>query len=371
MVKFAAGDADRITGFSLPDVRVSHKTVWRHIVLETADGMTGHGEYTFDNPPADISRMAGHAARSLTGARAVIPSLEQVEIPNGPAFAAASIRSALDQALTDIEARRAGLPIGQYLGAHVPSTVSCYANINRRTVERTPAGFAKSAGAALADGFTAIKIAPFDGLSPENCDSEEGKVLIRDGFERIFAVAGKIGRSAALMVDCHWRFTTLTALDCISPLAEAGVSWFECPIPEKTETIDDLLALRRASNARNIQLTGLEKATCWEELKPFVEAGAYDVIMPDIKHAGGFAGIGIMSAQAKRYGTRLSLHNPTGPIAHLASLQMSAALGGGELLEFQFDESPLFRSAVEPPPRFSAGRAIVPTGPGLGAALVK
>ena len=47
-----------------------------------------------------------------------------------------------------------------------------YANINRATTERTPAGFAATAKRAVGEGFRAVKAAPWDGYS--KVKAEEG-----------------------------------------------------------------------------------------------------------------------------------------------------------------------------------------------------
>jgi len=65
-----------------------------------------------------------------------------------------------------------------------------------------------------------------------------------------------------------------------------------------------------------------------------------------------------------------SPHNPTGPIAHLASIHLCAASPTLQWLEHQWDESPLFDSLVggvgSP---LVDGAFVVPAAPGLGATL--
>ncbi len=71
-----------------------------------------------------------------------------------------------------------------------------------------------------------------------------------------------------------------------------------------------------------------------------------------------------------QHDTAVAPHNPTGPIAHAASLHVCAGLRGFSRLELQFNESPLFDALVQPPlPAPAGGRAQVPQGPGLGIAL--
>jgi galactonate dehydratase len=100
------------------------------------------------------------------------------------------------------------------------------------------------------------------------------------------------------------------------------------------------------------------------------EAGLYDVLMPDIKYAGGYRGMLEIARVCERHGKDFSPHNPTGPVAHVASVHLCAASPTLLWLEHQWDESPLFDSlvgGVAAP--LVDGAFVVPIAPGLGAAL--
>ncbi len=363
--------ADRISGFSLRSVRVSEKTLWRHIELTDESGQVGTGEYSYNQAPADFDEMANTGARQLVGHPACAASLEPLQSLLGAGIPEATVFSALEQAIVDLEAKAAGSPVFAYFGSDETSgPVPLYANVNRRTTDRNPEGFASSARLALEAGYSAIKLAPFDGLSPEMCKSEVGAQLIADGLARIAAVAGAVSGRANIMVDCHWRFDPAAAMDCLDQIAELGVTWLECPLPESGDTIENLVEIRRAANKLGIRLAGLEMGVGWPAFRPFVLAGAYDVIMPDIKHAGGYRAIVEIADNARMAGTAVSLHNPSGPVAHQASVQLSAALETGELLEVQFDESPLFQTVAEPSPDMAHGACTPSRTGGLGLRLV-
>jgi L-alanine-DL-glutamate epimerase-like enolase superfamily enzyme len=76
----------------------------------------------------------------------------------------ASAYSAMEQALRDLAAKSLDVPACAFFGGAVRDTLPVYANINRATKVRTPAGFAATARKAVADGFHALKAAPFDGF---------------------------------------------------------------------------------------------------------------------------------------------------------------------------------------------------------------
>ena len=69
-------------------------------------------------------------------------------------------------------------------------------------------------------------------------------------------------------------------------------------------------------------------------------------------------------------GVLVSPHNPSGPICHAASLQVSAVLTAFDMLELQFDESPLFNQLVSGPfAPIIDGYTKLPAGSGLGVVL--
>jgi galactonate dehydratase len=193
--------------------------------------------------------------------------------------------------------------------------------------------------------------------------------LIEAGLARIAAIREAVGPSIDIMIDCHWRFTETAILSLLGQLEALGVIWLECPIPETWDFISSIKHLRHATNVRGMRLCGLETSIGVEGYEPFLSAGTYDLVMPDIKHAGGYRAIWDIARQAQRHGVAISLHNPSGPIAHAASLQLSAVLPGTERLEIQFDESPLFWTMTDPPPPSIGDTTQVPTAPGLGVQL--
>ncbi|WP_420393042.1 mandelate racemase/muconate lactonizing enzyme family protein [Acuticoccus sp.] len=359
---------DKVASASVHEATVTARTTWRFVRLTTQAGEAGIGEFTFEPAPADVGERMTRAAEALIGARADRSALAVLgDLVHG-GFGPATLYSALEQALTDLEARAAGLPLVRHLGVAEARGVPLYANINRRTVSRTPEGFAGSARAAKEAGFSCMKLAPFDGLTPALCGTPEGERLIAEGLARVEAVAAAVPQ-AAVMVDCHWRFTEDAAHEVVPLLEQAGVVWFECPLAETADAVPALARLREAANARGMRLAGLETMTGWAGFAPFVEGRAYDVVMPDIKHCGGHAALIEIAERAAACGVATSAHNPSGPIAHAHSLHVTPRLPGVEPLEVQFDETPRFDELTTPPPPRRSGTSSLPDGLGLGLTL--
>jgi len=342
---------------------VTGKTKWAFIEVEDSLGAVGTGEATLTLQEAALAAQLRDIGPSLLGKLAdpalLIPLLDPHNLPR------AAIISALDQALSDLCAQHAGISLCTMIGLK-RDRVGLYANINRRTWNRSPEGFAESAQVALDAGFHALKVAPFDEVTPDTASLEAAA----PGLARIAAVKAMLPADVALYVDCHWRFTQAMAAELVAPLHECGVAWYECPLVEVEENIPSLRALHHKANAAGMVLVGLEKGVGSDIFESFARGGAYDVMMPDIKYIGGISAMMRTGEVLRRHGVTISPHNPTGPICHAASLAICGALAVPGLLELQYDETPYFDRLVggvlDAP---KAGTAAVPSTPGLGVAL--
>jgi galactonate dehydratase len=360
----------KIVAVELRRVRVNRRGDWLFALLRTDDGLTGVGEASHGGAGADrdglvaaiiqrqlAPRLLGADPRSV---RACLRPLRAVAdgLPGWTAL------SAIDQALWDLAGQTAGLPICRLLGGPVRERIRLYANINRATEDRSPAGFAASAGAAIAAGFTAVKCAPFDGVDPLACRDAAGRALVHIGLERVAAVRDAVGPAVDLYVDCHWRFDASTAVWVAGELAALGVRWFEEPVPT-----EDRAALARVRDAVAVELIGGEHLTgpaaCW----PYLAERLFGTLMPDVKHCGGVSGLLTIGEMAAAAGVAVAPHNPSGPVALAASLQVAAVLPNFRILEYAWGETDWRSALVSPPETILGGEIAVPTGPGLGVRL--
>ncbi len=302
---------------------------------------------------------AQHAAK-LTDYLAVKPH----------SVAQAAIGSALEQALWDIQGKRLGCNVATLMAKELREQIPLYANINRSIVDRSDVGFTRAGGKAVAAGFRRIKIAPFDGLTPENSCTALGRQLIEQGLARVAALHSVVAAETELYVDCHWRLDPDSAQGVIVALSQLGVSWFECPLPETPENIPALKKLRHTANNYGMRLAGLEELTDPSDVIPWLVAGVYDVVMPDVKYAGGISAVIRIAEMSAGYGVGCAPHNPGGPVSHAASLIACAVSENIEQLEHQFDETPAFWQMIENRfPRPENGLSQRPGAAGLGISL--
>ena len=92
------------------------------------------------------------------------------------------------------------------------------------------------------------------------------------------------------------------------------------------------------------------------------------MVMPDVKHCGGIWECLRIAILAQARGVAVSLHNPSGPVGTLGSAHVSAACDA-EVLEYQWGDVAWRRELLAPGERIEDGALVLPSGPGLGAAV--
>jgi galactonate dehydratase len=328
-------------------LNVSPKTNWSFVAVQTSDGDRAWGEASLNAWEPMLHGAVELLGRQLAGLTLAAAHSAIAASPYGPGgLVQATAISATQQALLELTARAQGQPWHAPLGPLRRDRLPAYANINRATVERTPAGFVATARRAAAHGFKAFKAAPFDGVTPATCASAEGRQRTRHGIDCLLALRDAIGPSARLMVDCHWRFDEARALEVLQALAPARLHWFECPLPETPVHWPALQRIHRAARDQGVMLAAAETQIGCAGFQPLFDAGLYDVVMPDVKYCGGPWEMLRIAERAQDAGVQFSPHNPTGPIASLHTLNVAGVAPECDMVELQFDESPLFEVLV-------------------------
>lgn len=348
-------------------VAVSDKTTWIFFRLSGDDGRHGVGEATINTRTDDVLTTLPEAVETLNVAGQSMAHRLAAVRRAIPTVIGRVIASAIEQAWLDLEGQRIDRPAHALLGGTFRDRVPCYANINRGTVSRQPDEFADRAALAIEDGYRAVKLAPFDDVTPDAVDDARRVELISAGLERIAAVAERVGDRARVQVDCHSRFRPDESGAVLAAVAERGVAWFEEPIAETSENRAAITVLRREAAGHGVTLAGAEQCADLRDFLPFLIEGCYDVIMPDIILAGGPREVVHIGYLAASVGSQVSLHNPCGPVMDMHSLHAAAALPDLHSLERQFRETPLYDELVVGRAHvFEAGEIMVADAPGLG-----
>ena len=166
-----------------------------------------------------------------------------------------------------------------------------------------------------------------------------------------------------LMLDGNCRLTEAEALAIALELDRLDFAWFEEPIPHA-----EIDAYARLNAAVDMPITGGESFTTLEQFRPYLDAGAYDIVQMD----AGLCGITELMKIAKvaaRYDVDVCPHSWHNILMGLANGHAVAALPHGRVLEQCMIQGPLQMGILSEPPHIEDGRLLLDGRPGLGAAL--
>jgi galactonate dehydratase len=370
----AAAPQLRVTGFELLPIRATSRTVWLIVRLRTDAGLVGLGEasdaFGFANTTAaDAARMRSQLSAFFELVNGRSPFEIESYRQRGEAMARqglvpATAFSAIEQALWDLAGKALDVPTYVLLGGKVRDSLPVYANINRATDPRTPAGFAAAAKRAVADGFRAIKAAPWDGFPPPGSPDAAITRAVDSGIASTAAMREAVGPDIAIMVDCHSFFDVERAVRVAERLEPYHLTWYEEPVAP--DRVDDTVAIRRRIRQ---QMAGGETLFGLTGFAQLARRKAVDTIMPDVKHCGGLLELTRIAAMAAEEGVMVAPHNPSGPVSTAASVQVCAGMKNVNYLELQYGEVGWRSDTLVPPERFINGSIQVPDRPGFGIEL--
>jgi L-alanine-DL-glutamate epimerase-like enolase superfamily enzyme len=248
--------------------------------------------------------------------------------------------AALDIALYDLKAKRAGLPLAKLLGAHRDS-VRAY-NTSGGFLHAPLAQVQARADESLAAGIGGIKI-------------KVGQPDQREDLRRVAAVREHLGADVPLMVDANQQWDRPAALRMGRALEEFDLVWIE-------EPLDAYDAVGHADLARALDTpiaTGEMLSSVGEHIA-LIEHHAADVIQPDAPRIGGITPFLRLAALADQAGLQLAPH-----FAMEIHLHLAATYPREPWVEHFEWLNPLFEERLET----VDGRMVVPNRPGLGFTL--
>lgn len=355
----------RITQIEPVRVHVNHRGDWVFIQVHTDEDVTGLGEASHSGNDdlllavlaAFEERMRGEDPRRINALRALATVGDLGRIQR-------TAWSGLEQALWDIVGQSLGVPIHHLFGGALRDRIRLYANINRHVTTRTAEGFAIAASEAVAQGFSAIKLAPFDEVVGSERVRTGGAAAWQAGAHRVRAVREAIGSDVELMVDCHGRFNSAEAMAVASELADVALLWLEEPVPaDQVDALAEITAALPVATASGETLFGVQG------FAPFLCRRVVDVLMPDVKHDGGLFDTRAVAEAARMHGLLIAPHNPSGPVATAATAQVGSTLRNLMFVEYAWGEVDWRAELLDPPERIEDGHLILPAGPGIGHRL--
>ena len=248
--------------------------------------------------------------------------------------------AAIDIALYDLKAKRAGLPLAKLLGSYRDSvqTYNTSGGFLNATLDEVKARATQS----VEEGIGGIKI----------------KVGLPDSKEDLRRVAGireHIGWDVPLMVDANQQWDRATALRMGRQLEEFNLIWIEEPLDAY-----DFEGHAHLAQVLDTPIATGEMLASVAEHKGLIDANGCDIIQPDAPRVGGITQFLRLAALADERGLGLAPH-----FAMEIHLHLAAAYPREPWVEHFDWLDPLFNERLET----KNGRMMVPDRPGLGVTL--
>ncbi|WP_324276427.1 mandelate racemase/muconate lactonizing enzyme family protein [Blastococcus brunescens] len=333
----------------LPFVRESRDTEDAHheivgVTLHSDTGETGLGfTWCADYPAGSsvkallddflIPRVVGQSALDVSK---VWHDLRAVTHRLGYGISSFGI-AAIDIALWDLKSRSNGHSLARELG-QVVSSVPAYGSGKGSPTLSLDELVELSAG-YVEQGFDAVKIRV--GLSPAN------------DVKRVARLRAELGDDVKIMCDANERLDVATALWLGRRLADFGIYWFEEPVRS-----DDVEAHVRLAQALPMPIAAGEHLCGIPEFVSYLNAGALDVLQPNVCMVGGITEIMRIGHLAAAHGRAFAPHVFSEFHVHVA-----AALPRTTSYVEYF---PWIDAYVEEPLQVKGGELVVPDGPGHG-----
>ena len=329
----------------------SRRTVF--ICIEDHDGICGWGEIWGNFPIVTADYRAKLAAwvlpQYLLNAEIEHPGRFTTQLENrlnilcvqaGEIGPINSIIAAVNQALWDLRAHRAELPLRLLLNKNAADKIPAYAS------GLNPSDCIEETDRARDQGFTAFKLKIGFGKEVDE--------------RNLKAIRSKMTTGEKLFVDANQGFSLDLASDQIGMLVDYGVDWFEEPFIATATSSE----WKKFKSTCPIPLAGGENLL--SDLLLTEAFGWLDYIQPDIGKWGGVDGCFDIAKKANILGKVYCPHWLSGGIGLLHSAHVLSAAGGKGLLEIDSNPNPLRTIITKQLQGLEDSHFLLGTKPGIG-----
>lgn len=335
------------------------RTNWVFVKVYTDSGIDGVGEATLEYKEKVLTGAVEHIKEYLVGQNPLDIEKHWYMIYRDAYWRGGAVLmsalSAVEMALWDILGKHLNVPVYQLLGGKVNDKVRIYVN-GWFVGAKTPKEFGEKAKEAVSRGVTAMKWDPFGKNYLEISNKD-----LNTALECINEVRTAVGDEVDLLIEGHGRFNIPTGIKIAKELEQFKPMFFEEPVPP-----DDLSALKAVREKSPIAISAGERLyTRWDYRQMF-DLMAADYIQPDISHAGGIMELKKIAAEAECRYIPFAPHNPSGPVANAATLQLAATCPNFSILEIMYSDVEWRKDVVTEQLEYSDGYMKIPDRPGLG-----
>lgn len=163
------------------------------------------------------------------------------------------------------------------------------------------------------------------------------------------------------LIEGHGRFDVPAAIRIARELEAFHPMWFEEPVPP-----DNLDALCRVREKSPVPISAGERLYSRWDYRNLFEKNAADYIQPDVSHAGGISEVRKIAAEAECRYLPFAPHNPSGPVANAATLQLAAVCPNFSILEIMYSDVSWRADVTNEALTYRDGYMEIPDRPGLG-----
>jgi len=297
--------------------------------------------------------------------------------------------SAIDIALWDLWGQRAQAPLWELMGGRARERIRAYNTCAGYRYIRSAQGqqtanwglddrqgpyedldaFLNDAGtlakSLMAEGFTAMKIWPFDFYAEESQGMAITPQQLAKGCEPFAKIREAVGEDMQIMLELHSLWSAPAAVEIARAVAPYGVFWIEDPI--QMTHFGVLADLRRRVPMR---VTASETVAGRRQFLSMIEARAVDVVMLDLSWCGGVTEAKAIAAIAEAADLPVAPHDCTGPVVWAASTHVSLHAPNALIQEcVRAFFTGWYRELAEGLPVFEAGTVRPADAPGHGVRL--
>lgn len=348
----------------ITEIEVFHiKPRWMLVKISTDEGITGWGEPTLEGKATVVEE-----AVRIMGEGILSEDPMQVErlyhrmyrggFYRGGGILCSAI-SGIEQALWDIKGKKLGVPVWQLLGGRCRDRIRMYAHAIPFQDDPTEQEIRYWIQKRKTDGFTALKTSM---VAPpiRHIDSF---AKVEDITSRIALMRETAGKEMDIAIDFHGRVSPAMAPILMRELEAYHPMFIEEPVlPENVDV------MKKVSMATVIPIAAGERLFTTFGFRELIEKQAVSVVQPDLCHCGGILQAFKIAAMAQNYYISVAPHNPLGPVALAACLQLDTCIDNFTAQEHPTQEQKrdlgvgLFKKPFE----IKNGYIDVPTAPGLG-----
>ena len=258
-----------------------------------------------------------------------------------------SVLTAVETALWDLAGKALGLPVYQLLGGKFRDKIRVYMDTALYQDDLpSPGDFANSAKEAVDMGFTAVKFDLDQSKDPNKYDTYNwtaSPAELQRMYDQMAAAREAVGPNIDICADMHGRYDTTTGERVAKMLEPLNLMWLEEPIPA-----ENVEAYKKITESTSTPICAGENHYLAYGFRPLLEAGAVDVIMPDLQKAGGLGEAQRIANLANLYYVPFSPHMVASYLGAMASCHVCASVPNFMILEWQiyFHKNPMFKEIV-------------------------